>query len=107
LVLLLPGMVAYGVWQLLAGHLLRIGRRGFLASNSWLFAASSMAFQALGAQTLGLAGAAVGLSLAYLLACGVVLVAFARSSGRPVRELVPVAGDLGFYVDLTRRLLHA
>ena len=25
LVLLLPGMVAYGVWQLLAGHLLRIG----------------------------------------------------------------------------------
>jgi len=33
----LPGMVGYGVWQLLASHLLRIGRRGFLAGVAWLF----------------------------------------------------------------------
>jgi O-antigen/teichoic acid export membrane protein len=105
LVLLLPGMVAYGVWQLLASHLLRIGRRGFLACVAWLFGAVSIALQAVGTQAFGLAGAAVGLSVAYLLAMVVVLIAFVQLSGRPVRELVPAPGDLAFYVGLTRRAL--
>src|SRR5207244_11692545 len=85
LVLFLPGMVAYGVWQLLASHLLRIGRRGFLAATAWLFGLTSIALQAAGAQIFGLPGAAVGLSLAYILATIVVLVAFVRTSGRPPR----------------------
>jgi hypothetical protein len=34
-------------------------------------------------------------------------VAFVRLSGRPLRELVPVPGDLAFYVGLTRRVLAA
>jgi O-antigen/teichoic acid export membrane protein len=105
LVLLLPGMVAYGVWQLLASHLLRIGRRGFLAWVAWLFGAVSIALQAVGTQAFGLPGAAVGLSVAYLLAMSVVLVVFVQVSGRPVRELVPAPGDLAFYVGLTRRAL--
>jgi O-antigen/teichoic acid export membrane protein len=105
LVLLLPGMVAYGVWQLLAGHLLRIGRRGFLGSTAWLFGLASIALQALGAQAFGLAGAAAGLSTAYVLATIVVLVAYVHYSGRPARELMPVRGDLAFYVGLTRRVL--
>ena len=105
LVVLLPGMVAYGVWQLLASHLLRIGRRGFLGVVAWVFGITSIVLQALGAQLFGLAGAAAGLSLAYLLATGVVLVAFVQVSGRPARELVPVPGDLAFYVVLTRRAL--
>jgi O-antigen/teichoic acid export membrane protein len=105
LVLLLPGMVAYGVWQLLASHLLRIGRRGFLAATAWLFGLASIALQAVGAQLFGLPGAAAGLSLAYVLATIVVLVAFVRTSGRPARELLPVPGDLAFYVGLTRRVL--
>ena len=105
LVLLLPGMVAYGVWQLLAGHLLRIGRRGFLAATAWLFGLTSIVLQALGAQAFGLAGAAAGLSIAYVLATIVVLIAFVRLSGRPFRDLVPVPGDLAFYVGLTRRVL--
>jgi O-antigen/teichoic acid export membrane protein len=103
LVLLLPGMVAYGVWQLLASHLLRIGRRGLLAWIAWLFGVTSIALQAFGAQTFGLAGAAVGLSVAYVLATLVVLVAFVQLSGRSVRELVPAPADLAFYVGLTRR----
>jgi O-antigen/teichoic acid export membrane protein len=105
LVLLLPGMVAYGVWQLLAGHLLRIGRRGLLAATAWLFGLTSIALQALGAQAFGLAGAAAGLSVAYVLATSVVLIAFVHLSGRPLRDLVPVPGDLAFYVGLTRRAL--
>jgi O-antigen/teichoic acid export membrane protein len=105
MLILLPGMVAYGVWQLLASHLLRIGRRGFLAGVAWLFGLTSIALQAVGAQAFGLAGAAVGLSLAYLVATLVVLVAFVQLSGRPVRELVPAPGDLAFYVGLTRRAL--
>lgn len=105
LVLLLPGMVAYGVWQLLAGHLLRIGRRGFLAATAWLFGLTSMLLQAFGAQGYGLAGAAAGLSMAYVLAAIVVLIAFVHFSGRPLRDLVPVPGDLAFYVGLTRRVL--
>jgi O-antigen/teichoic acid export membrane protein len=105
LVLLLPGMVAYGVWQLLASHLLRIGRRGFLAATAWLFGLASIALQAVGAQLFGLPGAALGLSLAYVVATIVVLVAFVRTSGRPARELLPVPGDLAFYVGLTRRVL--
>jgi O-antigen/teichoic acid export membrane protein len=107
LVLLLPGMVAYGVWQLLASHLLRIGRRGFLAAVAWLFGLVSIALQALGAQAFGLAGASVGMSIAYLVATAVVLVAFLHISGRPARELVPAPGDLAFYVGLTRRALAA
>jgi O-antigen/teichoic acid export membrane protein len=105
LVIFLPGMVAYGVWQLLASHLLRIGRRGFLASVAWLFGVTSIALQAVGAQAFGLPGAALGLSVAYLLATLVVLIAFVQLSGRPVRELVPAPGDLAFYVGLTRRAL--
>ncbi|HEX8966685.1 MAG TPA: oligosaccharide flippase family protein [Chloroflexota bacterium] len=105
LVLLLPGMVAYGVWQLLASHLLRIGRRSFLAIVAWFFGLTSIALQALGSHLFGLAGAAIGMSVAYVLATSVVLVAFVHSSGRPVRELLPVPGDLAFYVGLTRRAL--
>jgi O-antigen/teichoic acid export membrane protein len=86
---------------------LRIGRRGLLAATAWLFGLTSIVLQALGVQTLGLMGAAAGLSLAYLLATAVVLVAFVRLSGRRVRELVPVPGDLAFYVGLTRRVLAA
>jgi O-antigen/teichoic acid export membrane protein len=105
LVLLLPGMVAYGVWQLVASHLLRVGRRGFLAAVAWLFGISSIVLQAVGAQVFGLAGAAAGLSIAYVAATVVVLVAFVQLSGRPARELLPVPGDLAFYVGLTRRVL--
>jgi O-antigen/teichoic acid export membrane protein len=105
LVLLLPGVVAYGVWQLLASHLLRIGRRGFLAATAWLFGISSIALQLVGVQAFGLNGAAAGLSVAYLLAAGAVLIAFVQLSGRSARELIPVPGDLAFYVGLTRRVL--
>ena len=105
LVLLLPGMIGYGVWQLLASHLLRIGRRGFLAWVAWVFGITSIVLQAFGAQFFGLAGAAAGLSVAYVLATAVVLVAFVQVSGRPARELVPAPGDLAFYVGLTRRAL--
>jgi O-antigen/teichoic acid export membrane protein len=107
LVLLLPGMVAYGVWQLVAGHLLRIGRRGLLAANSWLFAVAAVLLQAIGAQTLGLAGAAAGLTLAYLLGAGVATVAFLHLGGRSARELVPSPSDLGVYVQLTRGMLSS
>ncbi|MBV9172399.1 MAG: oligosaccharide flippase family protein [Chloroflexi bacterium] len=107
LLLMLPGMIAYGVWQLLASHLLRIGRRGFLAATAWLFGVVSIVLQAIGSQTLGLVGAAAGLSLAYILATAVVLIVFVRSSGRSARELVPAPGDLAFYVGLTRRALAA
>jgi O-antigen/teichoic acid export membrane protein len=105
LVLLLPGMVAYGVWQLIASHLLRIGRRGLLAANSWLFALAAVFLQTIGAHALGLAGAAAGLSLAYLLGACVATVAFLRLSGRSARELVPAPADLAFYVRLTRGVL--
>jgi O-antigen/teichoic acid export membrane protein len=105
LVLLLPGMVAYGVWQLLASHLLRIGRRGFLAAVAWLFGIISIALQAFGAQVFGVVGASAGLSIAYVLAMLIILVAFLQVSGRSVRELLPAASDLAFYVGLTRRAL--
>lgn len=105
LLALLPGMVAYGVWQLLAGHMLRIGRRGFLAAVAWLFAGVSIGLQIVGIQVFGVTGAAGALSVAYVLAMGCVLVGFVRASGRPARELVPVPRDLAFYVGLTRRAL--
>ena len=102
LVLLLPGMVAYGVWQLLASHLLRIGRRGILAGIAWAFAAVAVLLQTLGVETLGLAGAAAGLSLAYLLGAGLVALAFVRLSGRALRDLLPGPAEVAFYVDLVR-----
>lgn len=105
LVLLLPGVVAYGVWQLLASHLLRIGRRGLLAAVAWLFGLSSIGLQTVGVTFFGLLGAAAGLSLAYMLASAIVLVAFARLSGRSPRELVPAPADLAFYTGLARTAL--
>ena len=104
LILLLPGMVAYGVWQLLASHLLRIGRRGFLAATAWLFGLTSIGLQAVGAQVFGLPGAAAGLTIAYVLAMVVVLVAFVRLTGRPARDLLPVPGDLVFYQAMAARV---
>jgi O-antigen/teichoic acid export membrane protein len=105
LVILLPGMIAYGVWQLLAGHLLRLGRRGLLAATAWLFGITSIVLQALGAQAFGLTGAAAGLSIAYVVATLVVVGAFLHVSGRSLRELMPVPSDLAFYVGLGRRVL--
>ncbi len=107
LVFLLPGMVAYGVMQLLASHLLRIGRRGILAWSSWTFAVASVLFQAVGVQFAGLAGAAAGLSAAYVIACSVVLGTFIRTSGRSARDLVPTFDDMRIYADLGRRLVGA
>ena len=101
---LLPGMVAYGVWQLLASHLLRIGRRGFLAVVAWLFGLTSIALQWLGGQFFGLAGASLGLSVAYVLASGTVLIAFVQLSGRSIRELIPAPADLAFYQNILARL---
>jgi O-antigen/teichoic acid export membrane protein len=105
LTMLLPGMVAYGVWQLLAGHLLRLGRRGFLAVTAWLFGLGSLGLQAIGIHLFGLTGAAAGLSAAYVIATLVVLVGFIHLSGRSARELVPRPGDLSFYIGLGRRVL--
>jgi O-antigen/teichoic acid export membrane protein len=105
LVTALPGMVAYGVWQLLAGHLLRIGRRRLLAVVAWVFGLTSVALQAAGSASLGLLGATLGLSVAYVLASAVVLVVFVRLSGHSARDLVPAPGDLAFYAGLTRRVL--
>jgi O-antigen/teichoic acid export membrane protein len=107
LVLLLPGMVAYGVWQLVASHLLRIGRRGLLAVIAWIFCIVSIALQAIGAQLFGLLGAASGLTVAYLLSAVIVSLAFARLSRHSVRELLPTPSDLAFYVGLGRRVLAA
>ncbi len=107
MLILLPGMVAYGVWQLVAGHLLRVGQRGFLALVSWLFAVVAIGLQAIGIAAIGLNGAALGLSVAYLLAMSVALVGFVRATGRAMRELVPAPGDVAFYVGLTRRALAA
>jgi O-antigen/teichoic acid export membrane protein len=103
---LLPGMVAYGVWQLVASHLLRIGRRGLLGVTAWLFGVTSIVLQAIGIHLFGLPGAAAGLSLAYILATLVVLVAFVKVSGLSARfVLVPTLQDLAYYVGLTRRAL--
>jgi O-antigen/teichoic acid export membrane protein len=105
LTILVPGMVAYGVWQLLAGHLLRLGRRGFLAATSWLFGLASIGLQAAGIHLFGLTGAAAGLSVAYIVATVVVLIGFVHFSGRSARELLPRPGDLDFYIGLGRRVL--
>ncbi len=91
----------------MAGHLLRIGQRGLLAANSWLFAVAAIVLQAVGAQTLGLVGAAAGLSLAYLIGAGVATLAFVRLSGLSPRALLPDPSDLGFYYGLARGVLSS
>ena len=65
----------------------------------------SIALQAALAPSLGLAGAAAGLTLAYVVACGAVLFCFLRLSGQSARDVVPSVGDVAFYVGLTRRML--
>ncbi len=106
LVWMLPGMVAYGVMQLLAGHLLRVGRRGVLALSSWAFAMASIALQALGAHLGGLVGASAGMSVAYFVGLAIVAVAFCRESGVPASGLLPGSSEVAYYVDLSRRILR-
>jgi hypothetical protein len=54
-----------------------------------------------------LAGAAAGLSLAYILGASVATLAFVRLSGRPARELVPAPSDLAWYAGLARGVLSS
>lgn len=105
LVLMLPGMVAYGIWQLVAGYLLRVGRRGLLAIVAWVFGGLAIGLQMILTSSLGVLGAAAGLSIAYVVAMLVIVVAFSRVSGRSARALIPAGDDLAFYVGLTRRVL--
>lgn len=103
LLLLLPGMVAYGLAQLLAGHLLRVGRRRDLALSSGAFAVASVLFQWLGITLYGAAGAAAGLSLAYGLMAAIVLAAFLNAAGGSIGDLLPRPADLAAYRGVLRR----
>jgi O-antigen/teichoic acid export membrane protein len=104
LVLMLPGMIAYGIMQLLAGFLLRVGHRRTLAISSCVLAVASVGLQGLGARYGGVNGAAFGLSLAYLCASAIVTSAFLRGSALPLREILPAPSDLGVYLQVGRHL---
>lgn len=106
LLALLPGMIAYGVAQLLAGHLLRIGWRSALAFSSWTFVLASLGLQAFGVAQAGLVGAGIGLSTAYGCMAAIELAAFARATGRSPWRMIPRPSDLQFYVGLGRGLLR-
>lgn len=103
LLVLLPGMVAYGLAQLLAGHLLRVGRRRVLAFSSGVFALASVLLQWLGITLYGAAGAAAGLSLAYGLMATIVVLAFVHTVGGSVGDLLPRAADVAAYRGLLGR----
>lgn len=102
LVLLLPGMLAYGLNQLVGGYLLRVGQRGVLAVAAWAFAVAAVVLQGVGASIGGLNGAAVGLSIAYALATWIVLDAFARMTGRSRLSVLPRPSDLREYQRLVQ-----
>lgn len=101
----LPGMLAYGLMQLLAGQLLRMGRRRTLAVTSTVLALGSVSFQWVGALAAGAPGAAAGLSLAYACSAVLVLAAFVRLTGRPARTLLPGLDEVRFYRGLTSAVL--
>lgn len=105
--LAVPGMVAYGVWQLVAGFLLLRGRRPFLAMVACGFAVGSVLFQVLGARLAGISGATAGLSVAYILGASVAVWGFGRESNIPLSELIPGPGDLVFYLHVLERLMRA
>jgi O-antigen/teichoic acid export membrane protein len=100
---LLPGMLGYGVCQLLTGYLLRKGERKVLAVSSWAFAIASIGLQAVGIASYGVLGAAMGLSAAYFVMAAVVVTAYLKSSGEPAGRLVPGPSDFAFYLRLARR----
>ena len=102
LVLMLPGMVAYGVMQLLAGYLLRIGHRRTLALSSLVLAVVSVSLQAAGAHYAGAEGAALGLTIAYVASAAVVVNAFVRATGGSLADVLPRPADLAVYADLLR-----
>lgn len=103
LIAFLPGMLAYGVAQLLAGHLLRVGQRCVLAASSWVFAFASVGLQVAGIRLYGVYGAALGLSVAYALMAAIVVWAFSRAARRPLAGVLPRRGDLALYATLLRR----
>lgn len=106
LVLLLPGMLGYGLMQLLTGYLLRRGQRAVVVASACAFAMGSIGLQLLGVRLGGLPGAALGLSLAYLAAAVVTVTAYQRASERPVRELAPGWAELRYYVVLLRQVVR-
>jgi O-antigen/teichoic acid export membrane protein len=102
MVLMLPGMVAYGVAQLAGSHLLRAGWRGSLAWSSWAFAVGSLLFQGVGAAAAGVEGAALGLSAGYVVMAATVVGPFWKLTGRGPLDLLPGRGELRFYLGLAR-----
>lgn len=102
---LLPGMIAYGVMQLVVGYLLRMGKRRVVALSSLVLATASVGLQWFGAQEAGLVGAAIGSSVAYGLAAALIVLAFARTAHQPPWVLLPRRAELGQYAVVARQLL--
>lgn len=104
LLLLLPGMVCYGLQQILASYFTALRMYRTPAVGAWVVAVVALGLQVVAMPLLGVAGAAAALSLGYAAAYLFFLVIFVRTTGRPAREFVPGLEDCRYYVHLIRQV---
>jgi O-antigen/teichoic acid export membrane protein len=103
---LLPGTVALAASKVLSAYVFSRGRPLINTSIAGLTFAATMAGDLALIPTLGVDGAAIASSLAYILSLGLTAAAYRRLSGRPVSEvLVPRIADLRLYLDAAKLLL--
>jgi O-antigen/teichoic acid export membrane protein len=103
---LLPGTVALAASKVLSAYVFSRGRPLINTSIAAATFAATMAGDLALIPTLGVNGAAIASSLAYILSLVLTAGAYRRLSGRPVAEaLVPRLADLRLYLDTAKLLI--
>lgn len=102
LLLLLPGVGAFSLVNILASFLAGVGRPGLNTIVAAVALAVTLIFDLTLIPALGASGAALASTLSYLTSAGLTLYLFRRHGGAPSRALVTSPGDLEFLARLVR-----
>jgi O-antigen/teichoic acid export membrane protein len=98
MLLLLPGVLSLSVYQFLKVDLYKRNLPGLVSWNALLAMACNVGLNLLLIPAWGIAGASVSSSVSYTLSTAVLLAAYVRRSGIPLREvLVPRRQDLALF----------
>lgn len=104
MLLLLPGMVFWGLQQIVASYFTALRMYRLPTFGAWVVAVVGLGLQVAATPLLGVQGAAAALSAGYAAAFLFYLVVFCRHAGYSVVAFVPTLDDARYYLQLARRL---
>ena len=102
LLYLLPGMVCWGLQQILASYFNALSEFRVGTLGAWIVAIVGIGLQITVTPILGVTGAAAALSLGYATALSVYIVLFCRHSGFGFLTLLPSSTEIRSYLTIVR-----